>query len=283
MAFGINIMLFPGGKKKALTLSYDDGSTQDRRLVEILNGHNVKGTFNLNSGRLGKTNRFIRNGNVIDMSYVSASEVAELYKGHEVSTHTVNHVALTDRGCSALTEIIEDRAALERLVPYMVLGHAHPYGVYDDDAVCALKAAGIRHARTTKSTHGFDLPADFLRWDPTCHHNDPELMELAREFCEGKGIFEFPKVFYLWGHSYEFEMNQNWNVLEDFLGYMDGFKEKIWPATNLEIVNYVSAFKSLVFSADGKRVYNPSNMKIWLESAGETYCIDADSTVSIQS
>ena len=28
-------LLFPGGKCKALTLSYDDGVRQDRRLVEI--------------------------------------------------------------------------------------------------------------------------------------------------------------------------------------------------------------------------------------------------------
>lgn len=281
MAFGINIMLFPGGKKKALTLSYDDGSIQDRQLVEIMNSHSVKGTFNINSGRLGKTNRFIRNGNTIDMSYVFLSEVAQLYAGHEVSTHTVNHRALTDRGCSALTEIVEDRATLERLVPYMVQGHAHPYGIFDDNVVRMLKMAGIRHARTTKSTYGFDLPEDFLKWDPTCHHKDPRLMELARMFCEEKGIFEFPRIFYLWGHSYEFEMNQDWNVMEDFLTYMDSYMEEIWPATNMEIVNYVSTFKCLVFSADGERVYNPSNMDIWIESSGEIYRIASDSTVNI--
>lgn len=38
------------GKKKAVTFSYDDGVTQDRRLVEMMNTYGVKGTFNLNSG-----------------------------------------------------------------------------------------------------------------------------------------------------------------------------------------------------------------------------------------
>ena len=43
-------MLYPQGKLKALTLSYDDGVEQDIRLMEIMNRHGLKGTFNLNSG-----------------------------------------------------------------------------------------------------------------------------------------------------------------------------------------------------------------------------------------
>ena len=42
-------MRFPEGKKKALTLSYDDGVQQDVRFLEILNKHGIKCTFNLNS------------------------------------------------------------------------------------------------------------------------------------------------------------------------------------------------------------------------------------------
>ena len=46
-------LLFPGGRNKVFTLSYDDGVTQDRRLVEIFNRYNVKCTFNLGCGNLG--------------------------------------------------------------------------------------------------------------------------------------------------------------------------------------------------------------------------------------
>lgn len=42
------------GKMKAITFSYDDGVTQDRRLVELFNRYGVKGTFNLNSELLGR-------------------------------------------------------------------------------------------------------------------------------------------------------------------------------------------------------------------------------------
>ena len=34
---------FPKGKKKALTLSYDDGVEQDIRLIEIMKQHGLKG------------------------------------------------------------------------------------------------------------------------------------------------------------------------------------------------------------------------------------------------
>ena len=37
-----------GGINKAITFSYDDGVTQDVRLIEIFNKYNIKATFNLN-------------------------------------------------------------------------------------------------------------------------------------------------------------------------------------------------------------------------------------------
>ena len=42
------VCLYPNAKRKAFTLSYDDGITQDRRLVELFNRCKVKATFNLN-------------------------------------------------------------------------------------------------------------------------------------------------------------------------------------------------------------------------------------------
>ena len=69
---------FPGGKHKALTMSYDDGRTQDRRLIEIFNKYGIRGTFHLNSG-------------LMDENHIQPEEVPTLYKGHEVSCHTVTH------------------------------------------------------------------------------------------------------------------------------------------------------------------------------------------------
>ena len=50
----IKFDLFPQGKTKALTMSYDDCQIYDRRLVSIFNQYGINGTFHLNSGNLGK-------------------------------------------------------------------------------------------------------------------------------------------------------------------------------------------------------------------------------------
>ena len=41
---------YPEFRKKALTLSYDDGVEQDIRLIRNMDQYGIKGTFNLNSG-----------------------------------------------------------------------------------------------------------------------------------------------------------------------------------------------------------------------------------------
>jgi len=69
---------FPGGRFKALTMSYDDGKKQDRKLVEIFNKYGIKATFNINAGLLGKDDR------------IAAEEIANLYQGHEVAAHTIH-------------------------------------------------------------------------------------------------------------------------------------------------------------------------------------------------
>ena len=49
-------------KKKFLTFSYDDGVTQDIRLIELFNKYGMKATFNLNSELLGKDGALVREG-----------------------------------------------------------------------------------------------------------------------------------------------------------------------------------------------------------------------------
>ena len=46
-------LVFPGGKSRAFTLSYDDGVVQDRRLAEIFRKRGLKCTFNIGSGLFG--------------------------------------------------------------------------------------------------------------------------------------------------------------------------------------------------------------------------------------
>lgn len=281
-AFHIHTMLFPEKKRKALTFSYDDGRVFDRRLVEIMNRYGVKGTFNLNTGRLGEIRTVKIDGKTVDDSTIAKEEIPQLYENHEVATHAAEHIAVTDCGSIALYQILEDRKVLEELVPYMVLGHAYPFGLYNKESFAMLKAAGIRYARTVVSTGGFELPENFLEWHPTCHHEDTRLMELAKRFCEQDASLDRPQLFYVWGHSFEFDRNDNWGIMENLLSYLSGYADRIWMATNAEIVDYVTAYKNLVFSVDGSRVYNPSVQTVWMETAGKIYEIASGETVSMK-
>lgn len=266
------IMLFKEGRRKALTFSYDDGTIHDRKLVALMNQYGMKGTFNLNSGLFGKKERQIINGIDTDFSRIEAEEVKSLYAGHEVASHTLTHPSLTGLPSNmGAKEVLKDRSNLEILTGELIRGFAYPYGTYNEKVEEILSACGIEYARTVCSTEGFELPQDFLEWHPTCHHESPKLMELAERFCTEKAYL--PEVFYLWGHSYEFSQKDNWQVIEDFMKYVSDYKDCIWSATNIEIVDYVEAFRKLRRSTDGRIIYNPTGTTLWFEMDREIHCI----------
>lgn len=241
---------FPEGRKKALTMSYDDGQVFDRDLVSIFNEYKIKATFHLNSGNFDKE------------VFVKSSEIKELYKGHEVSVHTVTHPFLTQIPTEqVIREITDDRKNLEALTGYPVRGMSYPFGDYNEDLLKILPALGIEYSRTVNSTRSFGLPSNFLTWNPTCHHND-NLLERCKEF-NRPTPWETLKLFYVWGHSFEFDREKNWDLIKEFCKAVS-FDETVWYATNIEIMDYIKALKNLKFSADRKIVCNPSAIDVWI-------------------
>ena len=260
----VSLDRFPGGKTKALTMSYDDGREYDRRLVEIFNKYGIKGTFHLNSGF------FNREG------YIKSSEVKELYKGHEVSVHSLTHPWLNRIPREAvIKEIMEDRRNLESLVGYPVRGMSYPFGSYSKELMELLAQLGIEYSRTVRSTFSFHIPDNFLEWHPTCHHNG-DLRKLADAFFKSSHM----SLFYVWGHSYEFPAQDNWGIMEDFCSLI-GNREDVWYATNIEIVDYMKALKNLRFSASYDRVYNPSAISVWVSVAGQSVEIPSGQTIAL--
>ena len=254
---------FPGGRVKAFTASYDDGVKQDLRLMKIFSENGIKCTYNLNSGITSDK----RNGDTFRLPY---SELSFHYakNGNEVAVHCDSHPMTGDIPLSALAEeVLADRKSFEETFGTLVRGMAYPYGsVPDERGIEMLKSIGITYARTTVSTHGFDLPSEPLKLDPTCHHNDPELFDLLDRFLsENVTIFKKPIMFYLWGHAYEFDTDNNWDRIEEFSKKI-GNRSDIWYATNSEIIDYMSAYKNLIFSADGLTVVNPTATEIFLRA-----------------
>ena len=258
-------MRFPEGRKKTLTFSYDDGVVQDVRFARILDQYGMKGTFNINSGCYAPetpnpdkpTRRLSKSA--IDALFADGR--------HEVAVHSLSHpfLEVLPSGAAAY-EVVKDRENLERQFGRIVRGMAYPMGTFSDDVVDTLRQCGIAYARTTVSTEKFKLPTDWLRLPATCHHNNPRLMELARNFVENPSKWH-AQMFYLWGHTYEFDDNDNWCVIEEFCKYMSGREKEIWYATNIEIYEYIEDYNRLVWTVDMSRVYNPTCRTLWFAAA----------------
>ena len=260
--------LFPDGRKAALTFSYDDGVEFDRRLVERFNHYGFKGTFNLPTSRLDHP------GNV------TSAEVPTLYAGHEVAVHGYHHPFLERISRTQMIgELIADRQNLEALVHHPVTGLAYPYGTYDPEVVATLRALGFSYARTAgDETGNFRFPEDWLVWRPTSHHRNA--LEFVDRFLNDRGMLT---VFYIWGHSYEFDHNGNWELV-DQLGERLANLPHVWYATNGAIQHYLDCVRRLVFTVGQDIVYNPTDTAVWMwmPPSGEPFAIPSGQTLALK-
>ena len=195
------------GKKKAVTFSFDDGVTQDIRLIEILNRYGLKGTFNINSELLGRTGELVRNGRTVRHDKILPCDLRSIYAGHEVAVHTLTHPNLTGLDESEIIrQVEEDRKRLSELCGYEVVGMAYPCGgVNNDERVAEIikKNTGIKYARTITSTYKFDEQEQLLRFNPTVYYIEENFEAVIDSFLASYS--EEPQLLYIWGHSYEMD------------------------------------------------------------------------------
>ncbi len=225
-------------KKKAVTFSFDDGITQDKRVIELLNKYGLKGTFNLNSGLLGRDYSFMHEGKLIPARKFAREEIEGLYRGHEVAVHTCTHPKLPNLPDEeVIRQVTEDRKALSALVGYDVQGMAYPGGGqnYDDRVVELVKKCGIKYARTTNTRYGINVQTDLLRFHPTAYFCYWEkCWQAAQDFLVLKT--EEPKLFYVWGHAYEIDMmEEGWEKIEKLFALLAN-REDIFYGTNAQVL-----------------------------------------------
>ena len=274
-------MSFPNGLKKAFTMSYDDAVEQDKKLISIMQKYGLKGTFNINSGLYAKKGTVYAPGTI--HRRMDEEEVSKTYKadGIEVATHGFTHPFLERIPTyQCVREIIDDREKLEGQFDTIVRGFAYPYGSFNEDVVNILRECGIVYGRTVRSTHEFKMPQNWLLLDPTCHHDDERLFELVDKFVSARDDWGYPMMFYLWGHAYEFEANNNWYRIEELAKKISG-KDDVWYATNLEIYEYTEDFKRLRTNVKFTKVYNPTARTLWFTFKGKAYTIKPGEELSI--
>lgn len=276
-------MRFPGGKPKAVTLSYDDGSAHDLRLLETAEKYGLKCTLNL----VGNT--------VTRETGLKKDEIQKhvLDRGHEIANHGFYHRALDlVRPVEGIRDTLDSRLTLETTFGIIVRGMAYPDRSLQSTAPGYaevrefLRALDIAYVRTAGGDNdSFAMPEDWYCWMPTAHHNNPKIMEYADAFVNLslQALYRAsraPRLFYMWGHSAEFARDENWDRLEEVCHRLAG-REDTWYATNMEIYEYTEAYRSVVHSADGHLVYNPALMDIWFETDGEMHVVRSGETIQI--
>jgi len=280
-----NFLRFPEGKTKSVTLSYDDGCKDDIRFVETINQYGLKCTFNL----VGKK---IEKELPLSKAFIQKNFLS---KGHEIAIHGYNHRAQNKiRSIEGIRDIIDCRIALENAFSIIVRGMAFPDNAVnrfkEPDAYKKIKAylgdLEIAYVRSAAGDNDkFNLPEDWHNWIPTAHHDNPQIMEYIEKFLDLNVSEQYiasrtPRLFYMWGHSFEFENKQNWDHLEKICQKLGG-KDDVWYATNIEIYDYVQAYNSLRYSADGTIVYNPTLFDIWFDVDGTLYRIQSGKTIRL--
>ncbi len=255
----------PGGLRRAVTMSFDDGRPADNRLSEMFRQYGIKGTFHYNSD------------NVNTDGYLTSEQIRKIGEYHEISAHGATHPFLDQIPLTmAVQEIMDDRRFLEPIAGKPVRGLSYPYGTYNEALKQALRNVGMEYARTIQNTAEFDVPQDFMEWHPTCHQSQ-DLDGLWDRFLSKK---KHIRIFYVWGHSYEFDRDATWDRMEAFCKKISG-RDDIWYATNLEICDYVTAMRNLRISVDRTFVYNPSAIDVWILVENEPVCIPGGQTVKL--
>lgn len=265
------LFTFPNGKTKALILSYDDGLSQDTLLVAILNKFKLKGSFNLNSGLLGTEASWLKGLVGKTGVYLNENQIKTTYENHEIAAHSVSHphlVVLPDEEID--NEISNDIKNLEKISNTLVRSFAYPFGEYNENLLSILRKSGVTNARTVNDTQSFELPEDFLIWHPTCHHSIAS--ESINQFVQTKS--EKPSLFYMWGHSWEFDKNSennNWQYFEDLCEKLSG-NSNIWYVGAGEFVEYIDAIKGITGQDE---LINNSNVSVWIKKDGDLTLIKA--------
>ena len=221
--------------KKIVTFSLDDGIKQDIRVMEILNKYGLKGTFNINTGIATEASKWVYKG--ADVMRINATDIRDLYNGHEIAVHTLTHCDLTKQNKNTIyNEIYRDKCNIEDWFGVNVVGMAYPYGTYNDLVVEVAKRCGIKYARTVENTFSFSAQYDLLRFRPTCHFNDMKIKEIIENFLNEES--DEQKLLYLWGHSYELDGDYAWGIFEEMCKTLSLY-------SNVEFMTNETAFLSL--------------------------------------
>ena len=271
---------FPGGREKALSFTFDDGCVEDPRLVDKIGELGLRCTCNLNSDWFELVLPY-------NHRMSEAETVAALDREYiEIASHGAKHADCTRMdSTSFLWDAIKDRAKLESLFHRPVTGYAFPQGAYSESAKRDLERAGFEYARIIGFHCDSRMPGDLFELEGTAHllggHADQAIDDFLAAKVDpwiwGATDAKFCNMFI---HSYEIDSKEKWTAVFERLERL-AHHDDIWYATNIEVVRYIKAYRSLIFSLEHEYVTNPSALDVWIYTEAGTKKIGAGETVAL--
>ncbi len=222
--------------KKYLVLSFDDGTIYDKKLIDLLNKYNISATFNLNSGL---ENYVWYYNNTYPIERLVLRNNIDLYKNHEIASHTLTHQYLTSLSKDELiNEVKIDIENLEQIFNRKIVSFGTPFDKCSEREIDIIRAnTSIKYFRIPlkKEENDFSIPTDSFHIGINAIYDDKNIYEQIKNFASNTLD---KSIFVIAGHSYDFEVNNHWDYIEKLLKYITAFKE-------FEIKTFGEAAKNL--------------------------------------
>lgn len=261
--------LYPNGKSKAFNITYDDGVLQDIRFVNLLNKYGIKGTFNLNSLLMKQEFEWVHeSGHKIKR--LPENAVVELYKGHEIASHTLNHPYMDSLSETEIKyQMQKDKENLEKLFGFTVAGFAVPFSYYSPlIAFCAIES-GFEYARCSDERYTYAPPTNYYWWAAGTYHINPRWREFTEKFFDDETELSLCQIV---GHSYDLDTENMWDEMERLFQKIAA-DDNIISMTNIELVRYLKAMDTAKISEN--KIANHSDIDLWFKVDDKTICVKA--------
>ena len=263
--------LYPGGKKKAFNVTFDDGVVQDIRFVGLLNKYGLKGTFNLNYELTRQEFEWIHESGLV-VKRLPEWMVVDLYRGHEIASHSLTHPSLDNMPEDAIMyELGHDKWCLSQLFDCEIVGFGVPFDYYDEHIADCAKRLGFEYVRTSEETYSYVPPKDPYFWAAGTYHLIPGFCDIEEGFFDTDEELALCQIV---GHSYDLDVMDLWDDYEELFCRISADPDVV-PMTNIDLVRYLKAMDSVAISDFG--IENHSDLDLWFEIDGEAICVNKKS------
>lgn len=255
--------LYPGGKAKVFSVTYDDGVLQDVRFVALLNRYGLKGTFNLNSHLMEQGFTWAHESGM-PVTRLSSARAAQLYDGHEVASHTLTHPYLHGLNEDQLLyELQTDKDNLQRLFGQEIRGFAVPFDYYSPLIEACAHRCGFAYVRTPEEWLSFTPPPDRYNWKAGIFHLREDLAEHMEAFLDSTDELALCQIV---GHSYDLDAENKWPLMEHLFQKVSAATD-VLPITTIELITYLTAMDKAQITQNA--IINDSDQSLWFAIDGQ--------------